>query len=236
MSNVQSIVIVGTGRVGKPLKSRLVEQGHKAYSARLDPEKGLQLEQTIEKQMPLNLDALVICVSAAGKSWRWDTLLNGLVAQIKSQKVVAKKIILVSSSRVHEVNQGLITAEMPVNPVSLKTQQIVAGEKALFNSSPNVWLLRCCGIYGDDYPKYTPIMLAAKDKPRCGVTSQLIIERLLTLINQQSWQSGIEILSDGFCYFEGEKIAIDDQRVAQISLNHRVLKSSQTVTTAYIES
>ncbi|TQV88962.1 hypothetical protein [Aliikangiella coralliicola] len=230
----KQIVLCGQGRIGRQLAAKLKALNIQFSLARLDQNKGLI---PAIGELPRSLKLLVICI-APGRSqnneprWYWDKILSGLNTQLSAGKLIVDNIILVSSTRVYDgIERGIVTAQTPAKGVTQKAKQLIAAEKQLFEFRASVRVLRCGGLYGDAYPTYTPIMLKAADKPRFGIDSIQVVNRLVELtllVLTGDFLPGIEVLTDGKVYFEGECYDASCHGVAvkQLSLKSKVLISS----------
>jgi len=220
---------VGSGRIGKPLNSKLSGSGYKCHSLRIEPQTGIELSD-IEFTKP---SILIICISAVGKPWTWDKVLNGLLAQIRNKEIYLNQIILVSSTRVYEGHtEGMVTSQESVAAESAKAAQIIVAEDALLECSVDSWIIRCSGLYGKDYPRYTPIMIAAEGKPRSGVQTEQVVEEIYQFIRaipEFGSKNGIQLLTDGHCYFEGKKYRQTSDEVKRLSKAHKVLIASSHI-------
>lgn len=221
-----SVLVVGNGRIGKNLSKSLINLGYECSSHRLDPNSGIDFHN-YKSDLP---KILVICISAVGKNWTWDIVLNGLLKQISEGEICFSQIVLVSSTRVYEgYLKGIVTAQSHESVKSIKAIQILAAEKALLDCELNSWIIRCSGLYGEDYPKYTPIMRAAEDKPRSGVQTSQVVDSICELISEFEMfggKNGVQLLTDGFCYFKGRKYKEDTNEVLQLSKQYRILRAS----------
>ena len=220
------ILIAGKGRIGGAVSSSLIAQGYFVKHCRIHPQAGISALSEFSGQPFL----LVICISAFGKSWSWDSLLVGLVEQLKSMESSNGQVIFVSSTRVFDgIASGEVAAATPVKPASQKAQQLVAAESQLASTNLPLWIMRPSGLYGDEYPKYLPIMKNGAEKPRFGIDSQRVSERLVQLsqiLVTEGFSSGVEVMTDGFAYHDNQEIMPNTQEWQRLCGQFRMLKAS----------
>jgi hypothetical protein len=89
-------------------------------------------------------------------------------------------------------------------------------------------VLRPAGLYGGGYTTYEPVLHAATDRPRFGVSADAVIQRLLTLCLTPPANSTSEILTDGKCYFNNRAWPASRKQPEMVALagEHRILLPS----------
>lgn len=229
------VVVCGAGRIGSRLGELLHESKVPYIRARLDSRLGLI---SSEGELPSSFKVLVICISAGHKSangprWHWDEVLLGLVAQIRSQEIRVESVVLVSSSRVYEsYDTGLVTATCTPQANSAAGKALITAEQQLLSCPMKKVILNCSGLYGASYSRYTPIMLAAKDKPRFGIDADQVAHTLSQLV-QRGIVSALDskrlLLTDEKVYFQQQKLTLskDKETVETLAQDYRILVNSE---------
>lgn len=229
------VVVCGAGRIGGRLRELLSENQVSYISARLDSRLGLL---SSEGKLPSSFKVLVICISAGHKSangprWHWDEILQGLVAQIRSHEIQLESVILVSSSRVYESYEtGLVTATSTPQANTTAGKALITAEQQLLSCPVKKVILNCSGLYGASYSRYTPIMLAAIDKPRFGIDADQVAHLLSQLVQQgiaTELDSKRLLLTDETIYFQQQKLTLsrDKETVETLAQDHRILLNSE---------
>ena len=230
------VVVCGSGRIGGQLQQLLGSYQVPFMTARLDSQQGLYNAQA---PLPTRFKVLVICISAGHKTnarrkpWQWDQILRGLVAQIESQQLQIESLVLVSSSRVFEaIECGIVTAATRPRANSAQGQALISAEQQLLSCQTNTVILNCSGLYGRDYSRYTPILLAAEDKPRFGIDAAEVAYLLAQLVSQglaSSLTSQRHLLTDGRTYYRHRQLNYADDKAAVEALagRYRVLINSK---------
>lgn len=231
------VVVCGAGRIGGHLMQLLNEKQVSFVNARIDSQLGLLSKKS---QIPSRLKVLVICISAGHKSkngprWQWDQILRGLVTQIQTQQLLIDSVVLVSSSRVYEAYQsGLVTAASEPSANSVAGQALISAEQQLLDCAVNTVILNCSGLYGIKYSRYTPIMLAAEDKPRFGVDAETIAYVLMQLVEDglaNKIMSQRLLLTDGQIYYKKQQLNFkaDKAAIEKLAKHYRILLNSKVV-------
>lgn len=228
----KNIILCGKGRIGGKIAQIFDEKNIQYKSARIDSEKGLL--SSVRGEM---IDLLIICISAGHRRegsarWSWQDIFHGLEKQVINNDVVIKNVIMVSSTRVYEAyDNGIIDASSPTKTNTENGLAIQHAENILSKVSDSCRLLRCSGLYGESYKVYEPILKSGRDKPRFGVLVEVVIERLYQLTKDLlvgNFNSGNELLTDGYAYFEGKCLQwqADEKYIEELSQSFRILKKS----------
>lgn len=225
---------IGTGRLGSLIAKHVKASTnlHINY-ARIDPQTGLINSNA--KTINGEIDQLVLCLSPSQSSpWKWGQILNGVVKQVALNELKIHKLIFISSTRVYDgINEGVITAETPVNAHSQRAKELFKAEQQIAKLTNNFHILRCCGLYGKTgqaYQKYLEILTRKDNKTRFGVDIEEVADSVVEKLKEgdrikNSQVSTYSLLTDGYCHFNGEKIAAED--ACHLSDQHRLLINSQ---------
>jgi len=234
LANTSKLVQMKYLQVGKGRLGNLIAQSVKASTnltinyARIDPEFGLI--NSNRKPIGGDVDQLVLCLSPSQSSvWQWDQILNGMIKQVVRNELKINQLIFISSTRVYDgITGGIITAETPVNAASKRAMKLLKAEHHIEQLTSNYHILRCSGLYaktGQDYRKYPKILVQKDDKIRFGVDIEYVTQVVVEKLKENTQVSTHSLLTDGYCYFNGEKIAA--QKVSHLSGQHRLLINSQ---------
>ncbi len=224
------IVLCGQGRIGARVGFLLAEKGIPYQIARIDPIEGICGTYK-------HIKVLLICISAGQKRkqaarWLWKDIFSGLCRQVTSKTLTVEQIILVSSTRVYEaIESGFVTASTLPNADSEAGKGIIYAEQQLMALPVHLAILRCSGLFGELYPKYTPILMSAKDKPRFGINAEAVIARLVTVVQQagiNQFSSQVELITDGNVYYQSccYEAQTEELFVAKLAKHHRILLNS----------
>ena len=225
MNHHSRIVICGKGRIGRPLAQELFDKGCKPEFGYIDPDNGL-----IGVQLDKPIDKLIICISSAGKTWSWDGVFAGLKQQVVENALLINQVIYVSSTQVYDgIETGLVDELTTPVAGSARARDLLTAEAMIQTIAKSTYIIRPSGLYGTDYQRYQPILLAAEDKPRFGTHQQAVVDRLTELTQLKRYSNGAEILTDGNLYFKGAKVKCEkhSDKVLELSQQYRVLLSSK---------
>jgi len=237
------IVMVGQGRLGKRIAfevGRLTTKQivHKKISlARIDPLSGLFLNdrvKTVDKGHLL-INHLIICIAPKAASsmlkmaknhWSWSNILNGVLNQVKARQLTIKQLIFVSSTRVYDgIEKGRINASITARSNSERGRALIVAEQTIELLTERFHILRCSGLYGEEYSKYGAVLAKQSDQLRFGVASERVASTVAELIDS-SVASSYSLLTDGFAYYRGERITV--AQACQLAGDRRILINSQS--------
>ena len=232
--SAKSIVLCGKGRIGGALAERLERNNIGFVSARVNSDNGLYCP---DGPLPRRIGILIICISAGQKSlngprWHWRDIFDGLVRQLSEDELEIDNIVLVSSTRVYEgLTNGLITASTNTSASSIGGQGLISAEQALIKTQVKVLVLRCSGLFGDLYPRYTPILKQGADRPRFGVEAEKVVDRLFKSIIdtiESNFCGGVELMTDGMAYYLGDKINLlaNGETVSKLAEQFKIFVNS----------
>ncbi|RMF14819.1 MAG: hypothetical protein D6761_08815 [Candidatus Dadabacteria bacterium] len=222
----EPVVIVGRGRIGRPLASRLVHQGNVQF-ARIDPVAGLSGAAT-------RINTLIIAISnrarqPGGPLWRWPEIFAGLRRQAQDGTMRIDRAVMVSSTGVWSgIERGFVDAATPPRPGRQAHQDILAAERELQDCAEQIRIVRAAGLIGSGYHVYWPMIRTATDRPRFAVETMDVVDRLAWLATHAGWPSGVDLLSDGSVWWQGRRLVADrgDARVRRLAQTDKVLLRS----------
>jgi len=209
LNGKRQLTLVGEGRIGGALKKRLLGKGWRVKNCRIDRQFGLLAE-------PGQHDNLLICIAPGRRQngqprWRWSQLLKRFAEQVRLGEQQIGRLIFVSSTRVYEgYKSGLIEARLMPRVYSERGVELLKAERLLQGLAGELHLVRCSGLYGPGYRHYEPIMRAATDRPRFGVSQEGVVDKLESLLEPPlKMQQRAHLLTDGYCYYQGRRWFFD---------------------------
>lgn len=227
-----NLVICGQGRIGLPVATKLKQQGLTPVFARLDSSKGLWATT----QLPRSIDLLCISISPGrGKyDWHWGNIFQGLVHQVEQGLFAIKNIIFISSTSVYDgICSGMIDAKTKARSGSVRSENLLAAEAAFSQICKRISIVRCCGLIGEGYSTYLPILQQAQDRPRFGIDVAAVIshvEQLASNMLTSELPSQIHLLTNGKVYFQGNVFALnaneDKEKIIQLARKYKILQAS----------
>ncbi len=179
------------------------------------------------------INRLVICISPGQKqAWQWHQLLKGLLGQKDRGELKINQLIFVSSTRVYDgIPRGMVSVDTPTIARSERAKSLLMAENHIKLLSNSFHIVRCSGLYGREYQKYSSILSRVAiskisysqgdDQPRFGVNVESVAKTVLERLSQTGQTSSYSLLTDGYCYFQGHKIAIGEAN--QLASRYRLL-------------
>jgi len=219
---------IGNGRLGQLIANQVETSTNFIVNhARIDPKLGL-IDPSFES-ITGEIDHLVLCLSPKQSSpWQWDQIFTGLMNQVAKKELTISQVIFISSTRVYDgINTGLITAETPVKGYSERAKQLISAEQQIEKLASSFHILRCSGLYGkkeQPYQKYLEILTQIDNKTRFAVDIDKVANVVVEKLKEQEKVSSFSLLTDGYCYFNGDKLLIKE--VSHLSAQHRLLINS----------
>jgi hypothetical protein len=233
-------VQVGQGRLGGLIAQSVAESLGKntdIHYARIDAKVGL----INAKGLSLNgsINQLVICVSPKpDRSWQWHQLLIGMLEQKARGELTINQLVFISSTRVYDgIGHGIVYPDTPAIAHSENAKSLLLAEKQITQLARTFHILRCSGLYGHQYQKYSTILASltglshsdlaqspvrrAAERPRFGVNVEAIGKTVVERLKQDCGASSYSLLTDGYCYYQGTKIPI--QQTARFASKYRLL-------------
>jgi len=225
--NIASLkyVQVGKGRLGRVIANRVKQT---AVFAKIDADLGLQIPAFSEQKYVI--ENLVICISPSTKnSWDWADILKGILQQVLIGQLKINRLIFISSTRVYEgIERGIVDATTQAISKTSKGVSLLAAEKIVAQIAQQYHILRCSGLYGEGYKKYLSILSQCKkEQTRFAVSIEQVADEVVGKLAQATSEpSSCTLLTDGYCYFQGDKMLI--QEAMLLSLQHKIFKASCT--------
>ncbi|TFD64326.1 NAD-dependent epimerase/dehydratase family protein [Cryobacterium ruanii] len=156
-----TILIAGCGDLGTEVGLRFARLGHPVVGLRrtasLLPAEisGQSVDLSIEKPtIPGDTEFVVIAISAGSPTitaYRAAYLdgLNNLLDALAEARVTPRRVLLVSSTAVYDVNDGSrVDEQTPANPKPGTDSIVLEAERMLHQRLPAATVLRLAGIYG----------------------------------------------------------------------------------------
>lgn len=156
---------VGKGRLGGLIAEHVQQALAPAFAekpdnhfARIDAQAGL----TDSDGSPLSgvIDRLVICISPERrKSWQWDQLLLGMIEQKARGELKINQLVFISSTGIYDgISQGMISVDTLPKAQSERSRCLLVAENHIKLLADNYHILRCSGLYGAGYQKYSTML------------------------------------------------------------------------------
>ena len=156
-----TVLIAGCGDLGTEVGLRFARLGHNVVGLRrnasvLPPDiTGQSIDLSVDKPMiPLDTEYVVMTISAGSPTvdaYRAAYLdgLHNLLDALDDAHVTPRRVLLVSSTAVFDVNDGSrVDEQTPANPKSGTDSIVLDAERMLHRRLPAATVLRLAGIYG----------------------------------------------------------------------------------------
>ncbi|WP_104191745.1 NAD(P)H-binding protein [Cryobacterium sp. Y82] len=156
-----TIVIAGCGDLGTEVGLRLAKLGHAVVGVRRNASvlpaeiSGQSIDLSLEKPaIPSDTEYVVIAISAGSptiEAYRAAYLdgLRNLLDALDDARVTPRRVLLVSSTAVYDINDGSrVDEQTPANPRPGTDSIVFDAERMLHSRIPNATVLRLAGIYG----------------------------------------------------------------------------------------
>jgi len=221
---------IGLGRLGSLIIKQVKASTNLTINyARIDPKIGLINSNA--NPIKGEIEQLVLCISPSQSSpWQWDQILNGIIKQVAEKELKISQLVFISSTHVYDgLSSGIICAKTPVNASSERAKALLKAEQQIEKLASSFHIMRCSGLYGKNestYQKYRDILTQNDNKTRFGVDIEEVANLVVTKLKQNNQVSSYSLLTDGYCYLNGEKITVDE--ATHLSDQHRLLINSQT--------
>ena len=156
-----TVLIAGCGDLGTEVGLRFARLGHAVVGLRrnarlLPPEiTGQSIDLSVEKPaIPPDTEFVVVAISAGSPTalaYRAAYLdgLRNLLDALNEAQVTPRRVLLVSSTAVYDVNDGSrVDEQTPANPRPGTDSIVLDAERMLHSRLPAATVLRLAGIYG----------------------------------------------------------------------------------------
>ncbi|TFC17925.1 NAD-dependent epimerase/dehydratase family protein [Cryobacterium algoritolerans] len=156
-----TVLIAGCGDLGTEVGLRFVELGHDVVGLRRDASRlpsaisGRSIDLSLEKPVvPLGTEIVIVALAADSLTPESYTTayvngLRNLLDALDEAPVTPRRVLLVSSTAVYDVNDGSWVDELtPTNPRPGTAAVLLASERMLHTRIPEAVVLRLAGIYG----------------------------------------------------------------------------------------
>jgi len=198
---------------------------HQLLISRLDPVDGLELANQAESKMII--DKMVICIAPGSeRKWQWQDIFVGIKRQVESQQLVINELFFISSTRVFDgIRRGTVDANtLPIASTS-RADTLLEAESQVKQLSSNVSIIRCCGLIGEGYTRYSEILKEPSEKVRFAVNTKQVARQVVKHLLEVNSGSRYSLLTDGYCYYKGNQIPFE--LALSLAEEHRLLKNSE---------
>ncbi len=223
---------IGKGRLGQRIMQAILADpalsslaaNNRILTARIDQQQGLDIIN--RESSAMHIKRLLICIApGAAKQWRWETIFDGLINQVKQNKLTIDELIFIGSTRVYDgINRGVVDASTEPQASSERAQSLLLAEQKLMSIANSHCILRCCGLVGDDYQRYQLIIEQADEKARFAVNLELVVEKVTARLSSSHATNQQSIVTDGYCYYAGKRLNMEQS--LGLANEHRILKQS----------
>lgn len=182
-----TVLIVGCGDLGTEVGLRFVKLGHRVVGLRRNASvlpsgiSGQSIDVSVSKPViPADIEFVVVAISAGRpteEAYRAAYLdgLRNLLDALDDAPVAPRRVLLVSSTAVYDVNDGSrVDEQTPANPKPGTDSIVLEAERMLHSRLPAATVLRLAGIYGPGRERLiTQVREGATLSPRSRHTNRI---------------------------------------------------------------